>query len=115
MSAEFICDFDDLVPAKAKLVRRDERLIAFYRIGASVYAVDAVCPHWNGPLARGQVSVERLEVICPWHRFRYSLVDGRCVAARDKRPRLRTYPVKIDEGRVYADLTSELQQETAAG
>lgn len=46
--------------------------------GAAI-AVDAWCPHLDGPLWEGGVSGD--EIACPWHGWRYSLVDGACTWA----------------------------------
>jgi apoptosis-inducing factor 3 len=101
--AQFLCTLADLHDAVPKQVRVGDRGIAVIRIGGEIYAIDALCPHWAGPLGEGEVSVARREITCPWHRFRFSLRDGRCVVAT-KRPPVACFAVRIEDGRVYADI-----------
>ena len=49
------------------------------------------------------MSVERREIICPWHRFRYSLIDGKCVASNN-RPPVETFAVAIEGDAVFLEL-----------
>lgn len=104
--ADLLCLLSELEEAKPKLVRVKNRSIAVVRIGAEVFAVGAVCPHWMGPLAEGQVSATRAEITCPWHRFRFSLRDGRCVAATD-RPPVETFPIRLDGDAVLANIVGK--------
>lgn len=102
--ADFLCKLADLPEAQATLVRVKDRGVAVVRLGREVFALDAVCPHWAGPLGEGRVSAERQEITCPWHRFRFGLRDGRCVAATN-RPAVETFAVRIEGGDVFADVT----------
>ncbi len=45
----------------------------------SILAIDAWCPHLDGPLWEG--SARDGEIACPWHRWRYSLKTGQCTWA----------------------------------
>ena len=45
----------------------------------SIVAIDAWCPHLDGPLWEG--STHSGEIACPWHRWRYSLRTGQCTWA----------------------------------
>ncbi len=107
MAKELLCAVADLQEAVTKIVRRGEHLIGIVKIADDLYAFEALCPHWKGPLARGPISIARREIVCPWHRFRYSLADGQCVAAEGRRPRLRTYPVLLEDGKIFAELDRE--------
>src|SRR5688572_22896621 len=75
MPREYLCERSDLAEAVPKMVRKSGRLLAVVNIEDDVFVVDAVCPHWKGPLGMGSVSARRREIVCPWHRFRYSLED----------------------------------------
>lgn len=46
---------------------------------SKIIAIDAWCPHIDGPLWEG--SARDGEISCPWHRWRYSLATGRCTWA----------------------------------
>lgn len=48
--------------------------MALFRIGAEVYAVQAFCPHLEGPLFQGSLIGTQLS--CPWHGWRFDLCTG---------------------------------------
>lgn len=75
---------------------------AVYRTAEDqVYATDGMCTHGNTHLATGLVTGNLIE--CPKHNGRFDVRDGSprrppvCVA-------LRTYPVRIDEDRIYVNV-----------
>jgi nitrite reductase/ring-hydroxylating ferredoxin subunit len=98
-----LSDLQEAVPKAARLAGR---IVVVVRLADEVYAVDGICPHWQGPLAEGRVSPSRREIICPWHRFRYSLVDGRCVASNN-RPAVETFPVTVEGDLVLVELSEK--------
>ena len=100
---EALCSLDDLPDAAAKLFTVANQQVAIVRIGAEAYAINAWCPHWNGPLGEGKVSAARREIECPWHRFRFSLADGACVATNNRLP-ATTFPLRIENGKVFVDI-----------
>lgn len=55
------------------------------------YAVDNRCPHQGAPLAAG--CVQDGTVICPYHRWRFRLVDGQPEVAGD--PPLQTFELRV--------------------
>ena len=62
--------------------------------------VDARCPHGGAPLQRGWI--EQGAIVCPFHRYRFSPVDGHC--ENSARLRLQVYPVERVDGRFVADV-----------
>jgi naphthalene 1,2-dioxygenase ferredoxin component len=72
--------------------------IALFRVGETVYATDNLCTHGQARLCDG--FVEGHEVECPLHQGRFDLRSGvaTCEPAVDA---VKTYPVRIDAGRVY--------------
>lgn len=90
-----LCAIGDLVPDTGRLFRAEGRAIAVFRVGDDVFALDNLCPHWKGPLSEGAVSAARLEVTCPWHRFRFDLRTGKNVLS-DLRAGAKIYPVEIN-------------------
>ena len=59
--------------------------------GKELYACAAKCPHAGGILADGSMDVND-NVICPLHRYKFSLQNGRNVSGEGYY--LKTYPVK---------------------
>jgi len=79
-----------------------QRKILLLRVDDDVYAFQNACPHKGGPLDEGCLHVGRREIICPWHRFRFSLATGASVT----NPNLvaPTFPVEIRDGAIYVSV-----------
>lgn len=67
---------------------------------AGIFAVQAMCSHALKPLCGGKVRGGRL--LCPHHGAAFELRDGSALSAPARRP-LKTYPVRIEDGRVLVD------------
>ncbi|HET7654568.1 MAG TPA: Rieske 2Fe-2S domain-containing protein [Acidimicrobiales bacterium] len=92
---------EDLRDWRGRVVRAGDRELAVFRQGDDVYALDNVCIHNGGPL--GEADVEDGCAVCPWHGWRYRLVDGRSPLNPDVG--VRTYRAWIDErGDVLVDV-----------
>ncbi len=75
-----VCRLDE-IPEGKPLGREIDRIrLALTREGQTVSALSARCPHAAGPLDRGWV--EDGELVCPLHRWRFRLADGRCTTVR---------------------------------
>ncbi len=77
------------------------RDIAIYTVGSEVYATDNLCTHGNARLCDG--FLEGHEIECPLHQGRFDVRDGRPTCAPVTEP-LRSYPVKVEGGRVFLRL-----------
>jgi nitrite reductase (NADH) small subunit len=100
-----VCRFDELEDGSATLVTVRGRKIALCRVGQEVFAMQDACPHRGGPLSFGKVSGKRLELICPWHFFRYDLRTGASVT----NPEMinETYPVTVENGDVVIEMRNK--------
>ncbi len=68
--------------------------VAVFRTRAGkVFAVQAHCPHKNGPLADGLVGDDK--VICPLHAFKFHLASGEALG--NTCSALQTYAVSLNE------------------
>lgn len=76
------------------------REAALFRTMHGWFAVDNACPHKGGPLADGILS--HTSVFCPLHNWKLGLEDGRVQAGGEGC--VRTYPVKVEDGKVYVAL-----------
>ena len=72
--------------------------LALYTAEGAVYATDNLCTHGNARLCDG--FLEGHEIECPLHQGRFDVRDGRPMCEPASTP-LRSYPVKIEGGRVW--------------
>jgi naphthalene 1,2-dioxygenase system ferredoxin subunit len=77
------------------------RDIALYTVEGNVYATDNLCTHGNARLCEG--FMEGHEIECPFHQGRFDVRDGKPTCAPVTEA-LRTYPVKIEGGRVFLEI-----------
>ena len=57
------------------------RIVAVFRTAEGWSAMDGICSHAGGPLAKGQVTGNI--VTCPWHGWQYQLANGHhCLNSR---------------------------------
>jgi nitrite reductase/ring-hydroxylating ferredoxin subunit len=83
---------DELPAGSAREFEHEGRVIAVFHLeDGQVRALDGLCAHQGGPIARGRV--EGGVVSCPWHGWPYRLEDGQSLLA--DRVRLEAYEVKI--------------------
>ncbi len=75
--------------------------LALYAVAGAVYATAGLCTHGNARLCDG--FLDGYEIECPLHQGKFDIRDGRasCAPATDA---VRSYPVKIENGRVFVDL-----------
>ncbi len=77
------------------------RDIAVYAVGDEVFATDNLCTHGHARLCNG--FLEGHEIECPLHQGRFDVRDGKPTCAPVTEP-LRTYPIKVEGGRVYLQI-----------
>jgi naphthalene 1,2-dioxygenase system ferredoxin subunit len=75
--------------------------IALYSLNGAVYATDNLCTHGNAKLCDG--FLEGHEIECPFHQGRFDIRTGAATCA-PATTALKTWPVKIEAGRVYLNL-----------
>jgi naphthalene 1,2-dioxygenase system ferredoxin subunit len=92
---------DDLPADDVLGVMVDGRDIALYTVDGEVYATDNVCTHGHARLCDGFLDGHQIE--CPLHQGRFDVRSGQptCAPAVEA---LRSYPVKVEGGRVWLAL-----------
>lgn len=77
------------------------RDIALYEVEGAIYATDNICTHGHARLCDG--FLEGHEIECPLHQGKFDVRDGKptCDPVTEA---LRSYPVKIEGGRVFLQL-----------
>ncbi len=96
-----VCDSSRLPEGGAQEIVIGGEVIAVFRHQGELFAIDGLCMHQGGPLARGRLMDGT--VTCPWHGWQYELKTG-CNAATCK-PMLKTYPVQESDGVIEVDLS----------
>ena len=91
------CGIDELMDGRGVALEIDGTRLAVYRVGEEIYALSGRCPHANGPLGRGWI--EDGEVVCPLHRWRFRLSDGRCTTVRGHD--VHRFICEVREGRIW--------------
>ena len=87
----------------ARIIRTAAGCVALFRAADDrVFALDDRCPHKGGPLSQGIVHDAR--VTCPLHNWVIDLTTG--AASGADVGSTRTYPAKVEAGRLRVDLTA---------
>ena len=89
---------DDLWDDSGTSVVLNGREFALFRVGDAAYATDNLCSHGQARLCDG--FVEGHEIECPLHQGRFDLRTGQA-SAEPAVEAIKTYPVRIEGGRVY--------------
>jgi naphthalene 1,2-dioxygenase system ferredoxin subunit len=75
--------------------------VALYGVDGQVYATANICTHGQARLCDG--FLEGAEIECPLHQGKFDVRTGKAICA-PLTDDIRTYPVKIENGRVFVDL-----------
>ena len=105
----------DVADGGMRGVTVDGQNVLLAKVGGRYYAVEGSCPHMGGSLASGKL--EGTVVTCPRHGSQFDLSDGHMVRWAQlpgvvsaigkafKKPRgLKTYPVKVEAGKVLVEI-----------
>ena len=76
------------------------KMICIANVWGKISAMDNVCLHQGGAL--GQGTVEDGKVVCPWHGWQWDPRTGTAQGHPDQK--LKTYPIKVENGEVFVDL-----------
>jgi naphthalene 1,2-dioxygenase system ferredoxin subunit len=77
------------------------REVALYEVEGEVFATDNLCTHGAARMSDG--FLEGREIECPLHQGRFDVCSGKalCVPLTED---LRTYPVRIEDRRIWLQL-----------
>jgi 3-phenylpropionate/trans-cinnamate dioxygenase ferredoxin component len=94
----------DLYEGELRGLEVGEQLVLVACHEGVISALDDSCNHAGCLLSGGWIDAKRAAVICPCHEYAFELRTGRNVT----RPRLcgdqRSFPVRVEGGRVYLAL-----------
>ncbi|QDF97903.1 naphthalene 1,2-dioxygenase [Azoarcus sp. DD4] len=77
------------------------RDIALYSVDGEIYASDNICSHGHARLCDG--FLDGYEIECPLHQGKFDVRTGKALCAPLTED-IRSYPVKIEDGRVFLAL-----------
>ena len=100
-----VCELAALPEQAGRSAWLEGRVLALFRLGEHVYALDGVDPLAGvAVLGRGLVGDAGGEpvVASPLYKQRYALMDGRCLD--DPALSVACWPVRLDEGAVWVRL-----------
>ena len=112
-----VCPEHELAPGEMRTVVADGTPVVVVRTEAGeLHAVRGWCAHQGAMLGAGRLTwltsssepgtydlSRAAEILrCPWHGYEYDVATGRCLTS--PRLRLRTYPVRVEDGNVVLDV-----------
>lgn len=90
----------DIKDGEGKTIELDKKLIAVFLDRGNYFAIDDTCPHMGASLSGGHV--ENGTVTCPWHAWRFRLVDG--AWADYTKLKIGCYPVRVVDDEIQVEL-----------
>ena len=96
-----VADIETLRARGSMVVKQGRKQIALFWSNDVVYACNNRCPHEGYPLIEGDLS-HGCVLTCNWHNWKFDLESGETLVGSD---RLRRYPVRLADGKVWLDLT----------
>ena len=95
-----VAEPDEIGDGASKIVTLAGRSIALFRIKDQYFAIQNNCLHRGGPLGEGEV--RNYEVTCPWHGWKYNLIDGSFSLIPTLK--VKSYPVKVGPEGVFVEV-----------
>ena len=90
------CLATDLAEGSCEVVI-GQRVIAIFHSPAGWFAIDGMCAHQGGPLAKGRLDGNCLT--CPWHGWQYDVATGNNMLSG--KPMLECYAIELRAGEVW--------------
>ncbi len=101
MAWQRVASLAEIAADKGLQVKVGKAEVAIVRVGETLYALEAICPHAEAYLAEGFIDEDRLE--CPLHQAQFHIPTGKCLGPPADRD-LVTYPVKVEGNDVLIDI-----------
>jgi 3-phenylpropionate/trans-cinnamate dioxygenase ferredoxin subunit len=87
----------EFAPGGCRRIDMDGVAVAVFNVAGRYYAIEDVCSHEAETLSNGRLN--GLEISCPRHAARFSLVTGEALSAPAYEP-IAIFPVRVENGRV---------------
>jgi 3-phenylpropionate/trans-cinnamate dioxygenase ferredoxin subunit len=95
----FVAEASAIAPGHYETVDLDGSIVAVFNVKGEFYAIEDVCTHDGTVLTSGN-PIEGDEIVCPRHGARFCVRTGEALSPPAYEP-APTFPVKIEEGKVY--------------
>ena len=100
----YVCTTEEVRPGESKSFVLTTPVgnvleIALYNLGGKFYAISQRCQHKGGPLSKGIVHDNI--VTCPWHGWKYSVIDGR--SPHEGGDSVNSYETIIIDDKIYVN------------
>jgi nitrite reductase/ring-hydroxylating ferredoxin subunit/multimeric flavodoxin WrbA len=103
----YLCTIKELSPGKSRQFSLSDDKgtkkiqIAVFNVNGRFYCISNKCQHQGGPLSEGTLDEEKKVVTCPWHGWKYSIIDGR--APHKGGDSVDAYETKVIEDKIYVN------------
>lgn len=103
----YLCTIEELPAGKSRqfVVSNDKGAkkiqIAVFNLDGKYYCISNKCQHQGGPLSKGILDEKKKVVTCPWHGWKYSIIDGK--APHEGGDSVDSYETKIIEDKLYVN------------
>ncbi len=74
--------------------------VSLWKIEGKFHAIANTCPHAGGPFNEGFMDEERV-ITCPWHGWKFSVVDGKSPVIPTMS--IPVYSVKVEGNDVFVE------------
>jgi nitrite reductase/ring-hydroxylating ferredoxin subunit/multimeric flavodoxin WrbA len=103
----YLCTIEELPAGKSRqfVVSNDKGAkkiqIAVFNLDGKYYCISNKCQHQGGPLSKGILDEKKKVVTCPWHGWKYSIIDGK--APHEGGDSVDSYETNIIEDKLYVN------------
>ena len=101
----YLCTIKELLPGKSRqFLLKNEKAsrpvqIAVFNVNGRFYCISNKCQHEGGPLSKGILDEDKKIVTCPWHGWKYSIINGK--APHQGGDSVDSYEIKVIEDKIY--------------
>ena len=96
-----VASVEDIPEGQAKVFSVGELRIVLCKVDGTIYAIEDLCSHDDGPLGEGALVGTTIE--CPRHGARFNVCTGEVVRMPAAIP-VRTFQVKTEGNRVFVQV-----------
>jgi nitrite reductase (NADH) small subunit len=99
-----IADIGECPPGRSIERVAAGRIVALFNVDGDYFALDGVCAHQGGPLAKGTLR-GRL-IACPWHGWQYDVTSG--LHTTNRTIAQSRFAVRVERNDILIDLENDL-------